>query len=437
MQGYIQLKEKKRDIYYFSVINPHKGGKNLGDEEFSEENIKELESIPYENEKNKDNSSKISHINKHYEATGHMMLKDEILLKWFDDLTFSESMFGANELLFIIKDNSPIEIQVNKKSTICIDICLTNDQEKKINDINKLIQYQLQDITNENEIKNVEFDDKAFINKIYEELNKGKYELSFNIIDKKYKDSFRCRIKFYEDDIEIKNNENMEETTNFSKVKQLNTICNNVFNMFEPDQFKFIPNIQEYLPNNPEDNDNIIIDYDNNNKLYWIENQNAFDHFKYKIYSTNYKEYTVITLVNLLYFVPIFKIIWYKYENKFKVIAPGDESLVLDEKMNILEISDGLKEIPKFKDLIEKQSNFDEQDEYVAIERQENNNINRCKEYIINLFILLIFIIGQATLIYFAYYIIQFIVYFVFEKIFHMLKSDFSFSNSNENQSFN
>ncbi len=98
MQGYIQLKEKKRDIYYFSVINPHKGGENLGDEEFSEENIKELESIPYENEKNKDNSSKISHINKHYEATGHMMLKDEILLDWFNNLTFSESMFGANEL---------------------------------------------------------------------------------------------------------------------------------------------------------------------------------------------------------------------------------------------------------------------------------------------------------------------------------------------------
>ena len=435
IQGYIQLKEKS-DIYYFSVINPHKGGETLRSEEFSEENIKELESIPYENEENKDKCSKISYINKHYKATGHMMLKDEILLDWFNNLTFSESMFGSNELLFIIKDNSTIEIQVNKKSTICIDICLTNDQEIELYKINKLIQYQLQDITNENEIKIVEFEDKVFINKIYEELNKGKYELSFKIINQKYKDSFRCRIKYYEDDIEIKKNENMEETTNFSKVRQLNIILKYVYEMFGPDQFKFIPNIQEYLPNNPEDNDNIVIDYDNNNKLYWVENQSYFDHFKYKIYSTNYKEYTVITLVNLLYFVPILKIIWYKYENKFIVKAPGNESLVLDEKMNILEISDGLKNIPKFKNLIEKQSNFDGQDKYMIYERQENNNINRCKEYINNLFDLLLFSTALAVIVYYGHYIIQ-LVYFVFDKLFHMLKSFFSYSNANENYSYN
>ena len=138
-------------------------------------------------------------------------------------------------------------------------------------------------------------------------MNKGKYELSFKIINQKYKDSFRCRIKYYEDDIEIKKNENMEETTNFSKVRQLNIILKHVYEMFGPDQFKFIPNIQEYLPNNPEDNDNILIDYDNNNKLYWVENQSTFDHFKYTIYSTNYKEYTVITLVNLLYLYQFLK----------------------------------------------------------------------------------------------------------------------------------
>ena len=308
--------------------------------------------------------------------------------------------------------------------------------KKKIYQINELIQYQLQDITNENEIKIVEFDDKAFINKIYEELNKGKYELSFNIINQKYKDSFRCRIKYYEDDIEIKKNENMEETTNFSKVRQLNIILKYVYEMFGPDQFKFIPNIQEYLPNNPEDNDNIVIDYDYNNKLYWVENQSTFDHFKYTIYSTNYKEYTVITLVNLLYFVPILKIIWYKYENKFIVKAPGNESLVLDEKMNILEISEGLKNIPKFKNLIEKQSNFDRQDKYMIYERQENNNINRCKEYINNLFDLLLFSTALAVIVYYGHYIIQ-LVYFVFDKLFHMLKSFFSYSNANENYSYN
>ena len=43
-----------------------------------------------------------------------MMLKNEILLEWFEHLTFSESMFGATELLFFIKENESIDINVKK-----------------------------------------------------------------------------------------------------------------------------------------------------------------------------------------------------------------------------------------------------------------------------------------------------------------------------------
>ena len=377
LQGYIKLKEK-RDVFYFSIINPHKGQDTLEDEEFSEDNINELKSVSCENEKNKDICSKISYINNHYPNTGHMMSKDEIFLEWFDSLTFSESMFGAAELLFFVEENSPIEIQVNNKSVICIDICSTNETEIKIYYMNEYIQYELKDITNENDIKIVEFDDK-FINKIYGELNKGKYNLSFKIIAQNYKDSFRCRIRYYEEDITIKKKENMELITNFSKVNQYNTTAKKLYKLISNSQFKLIKDNQEYLHDNPEDNNNITIDY---NKLYWIENQDQFEHFNYKIYSNNYKEYTVITLVNLLYFVPICKIIKYKYDNKFKVKVPGNEYFIIDEKMNISQLSDGLKNIPEFKNLIKISSNSNA---LTHENKRNNNNFNLLEKIFIYL----------------------------------------------------
>ena len=105
-----------------------------------------------------------------------MVIKDEILLKWFNVLTFSESMFGANELLFFIKENDPIYIEVKKESNICIDICSIKT-EIEIDEINKYIKFEFKDISDENNIKKVEFIDKIYINKIYEKLSEGKYQL--------------------------------------------------------------------------------------------------------------------------------------------------------------------------------------------------------------------------------------------------------------------
>ena len=73
-----------------------------------------MNSASYEKQENKKTISKINYINKNYEKTGHMMLKNEILLEWFEHLTFSESMFGATELLFFIKENESIDINVKK-----------------------------------------------------------------------------------------------------------------------------------------------------------------------------------------------------------------------------------------------------------------------------------------------------------------------------------
>ena len=54
----------------------------------------------------------------------------------------------------------------------------------------------------------------------------------------------------------------------------------------------------------PKDNKNLTINYD---KLYQLDNKDEFVHLKYKIYSTIYKEYSSITFVNLLYFIPFLK----------------------------------------------------------------------------------------------------------------------------------
>lgn len=213
LQGYIELKEK-RNVYYFSIINPHKKFDSLESDEFSEEDIKELESPLCENEDNKNTISKISYINKNYIKTGHMVIKDEILLKWFNVLTFSESMFGANELLFFIKENDPIYIEVKKESNICIDICSIKT-EIEIDEINKYIKFEFKDISDENNIKKVEFIDKIYINKIYEKLSEGKYQLSFIILKDNNKDTFRCRIRYYKEDIIIKEKESMEVKKQF------------------------------------------------------------------------------------------------------------------------------------------------------------------------------------------------------------------------------
>ena len=53
LQGYIEI-EEKRNIFYFSIINPHRVNDTLIEEEFSEENIKELNSVSYEKQENKD-----------------------------------------------------------------------------------------------------------------------------------------------------------------------------------------------------------------------------------------------------------------------------------------------------------------------------------------------------------------------------------------------
>jgi hypothetical protein len=104
-----------------------------------------LNSASYEKQENKKTISKINYINKNYEKTGHMMLKDEILLEWFERLTFSESMFGATELLFFIKENESIDINVKKKSKICIDIYSTIKNIIPFN-IHNIVKFNLLDL---------------------------------------------------------------------------------------------------------------------------------------------------------------------------------------------------------------------------------------------------------------------------------------------------
>jgi hypothetical protein len=135
----------------------------------------------YEKQENKKTISKINYINKNYEKTGHMMLKNEILLEWFKRLTFSESMFGATELLFFIKENESIDINVKKKSKICIDIYSTIKNIIPFN-IHNIVKFNLFEIYDENKTKKVELYDDKFTHKIYEELNEGKYQLSFTIL---------------------------------------------------------------------------------------------------------------------------------------------------------------------------------------------------------------------------------------------------------------
>ena len=339
--------------------------------------MSELKSASFQKIENKKIISKINFINNNYEKTGHIILKDEILLEWFYRLTFSESMFGATELLFIIKDNIPIDIKTNKKSKICIDICSTKD------DIPPYLIYKYIKFNHKKEEENFELSEKIFKNKIYEELSEGNYQLSFEIVNQEYKDSLRCRIKYYQEDIEITEKEEMESIINFSKVNQYNEVCKYIINLINQNEFIYNDNI-EYLPDNPEDN-YINIDYNNNSKLYWVEDNDNFENFNYKIYSMNYIDFTVMTIINLLYFVPVCKIICDKNKNIYKVITPGNESFVMDKNMNIIKISNGLKNFPTINNNYENSL--------------RSTSTNELKKKIYDILIVLVFIIPICIII--------------------------------------
>lgn len=131
----------------------------------------------------------------------------------------------------------------------------------------------------------------------------------------------------------------------------------------------------------------------------------------------------MITLVNLLYFVPIFKIICYKYKNEFKIITPGNEFLIVDEKMNILKISKGLKKFPKFKESSDNSfyPNFTRYKE-----KMKNNYINPYY-FIAGLFSFVAFIISSIPSIFtisvnIIYYMIDTTIS-LFQSLFSLLKN--------------
>ena len=80
VQTYIQIKEGETNNYYFSIINPWRRGNGFKEEGFPSKYIEEIKSPHINNENEK---KKIQIINENYTKTGHMILKDEILLEWF------------------------------------------------------------------------------------------------------------------------------------------------------------------------------------------------------------------------------------------------------------------------------------------------------------------------------------------------------------------
>ena len=137
---------------------------------------------------------------------------------------FCESMFGATEMSYDIKEDDILEFKVDKTSNICIDIIKISGQEKITN--HKSIEFRLVKIIENNKEKSV-ISDEININKIYKKLEPGNYKLSFKLYDE-FK--FKCKIKYYKEEIIIKK-EGALEITNFSNVKKINDDLKFIYNL--------------------------------------------------------------------------------------------------------------------------------------------------------------------------------------------------------------
>ena len=340
LEGYIKIEENNKITYYFSIINPHRGKNNFKDDHLNEKCINEMKSPYCEKSYNKEEIEKIKFINEIYPKTGHMMMKDDILFKWFFYISLQESMFGAKEILFKIEEKEAIDFKIISTSKICIDICSTDKNIPPIL-INKYIEFNLTKMK-KGDYEKIDLIDEINEFKIYEKLEWGNYRLSFKILPEGEKIQFKCRIKYFESKCKIISIlKKEEEREYFSEIRKLTILKDEVINYFEN------PEIKEYLPENPKYN-RIEIDYDNNTKLYWVKGNNG-----YKVYSLNYKNYIIMIIYDLLYFVPCFTITYNKNGDNYKIEAPKNDYLIVNEDFEILKISKRLKPYAKIGDKLE------------------------------------------------------------------------------------
>ena len=144
LQNYLEIEEEDNIHYYFSILNPQRGG-----ESFEIQGINEYNDITIETNnpklkkgceaRNYEKVAKIKTINERHVLTGHMVLKDNVLINWFKTLTFSESMFGAKNILIKIQENEIIKIKVKKITKICVTITFFNNKMIELNDINDYV----------------------------------------------------------------------------------------------------------------------------------------------------------------------------------------------------------------------------------------------------------------------------------------------------------
>ena len=397
LQNYLELEEEDKVHYYFIILDPNRGEKN-----FEEQGLKEYDDIILGtnnptlkegcNVESIINKSIIKSINEKHDLTGLMVLKDNIFFKWFNTLTFSESMFGTKNILIKIKENEKIEIKVKEISKICINITFFPDSEEKekinLPDLNKYIEIKFLKINNNNFNEEINFSDKKFINKIYEELNIGYYQLSFKVIKRQI--DFFCQIKYYEEKIEINSNNIVNYEIYFPLTRKINCIFSTIIqNFIPPDKDN-----SYFLHQDPRKNNNIIINYDDNYTLYWIEPPKKFNINEYKYFTSNYKTKIITKVYHLLYFVPIFIIIYYIEKKIFEIRAPENESMTIDENYKILSVSEKLKKhagktlfdykLNAKKFLLNNANNKDKVDNNIKINNNKNSN-NNIKESLISI----------------------------------------------------
>lgn len=173
--------------------------------------------------------------------------------------------------------------------------------------------------------------------------------------------------------MEITSNNIVNYETYFPKVRQFNIMLDTIVQQFIPPN----KNNPYFLYQDPRDNGNIIINYNDNNKLFWIEPPKIFNINEYKYYTLNYKSKIITKVYYLLYFVPIFIIIYYIKEKIFEIRAPENESMKIDENYKIISISKNLKNFAQIGETL-----FDYN---LNVKKSYPNNNNKEKDNIKNI----------------------------------------------------
>ena len=348
LQNYKKIEEVDTIHYYFSILNPLRGGVDFEKQDIYYYDQFETNHPNLKKEYNAENCKNaeiIKSINENHFETGHMVLKDNIFIKWFDKITFSESMFGAKNILIENIIKIKIDIKVKRTSKICITVYYIDVNKINHNDISNYIKFNLIKINNNNVNEEIKFSDDIFINKIYEEINIGNYQLSFdyNTNTRTNKSQFYCQIKYYDEDMEITSKNIVYSEMYFPKLQKLDFMYKKITERFIPPE----KNNKYFLHQDPRENNNIKINYEINNTLFWMEPPKIFDINDYIHYTLNYKNVIITTVYHLFYFVPIFIIIYYIEKKVFEILAPENESMEIDINYKILFISPKLEKFAK------------------------------------------------------------------------------------------